>query len=175
MIRRGFTVVELIITITIMGILLTLAVVSLNATQVNGRDAERKGDMESFAMNLESLYRGKYLTEDALSGGTYLGYAFLNDSSLKVSLPDLDLKNTRAPGVALTDPISIRAATNNVQTPDGVQPRPTLTTYVYQPLTTSGARCMDPVLIAPDTCRKFNLYYLQESDNTVQMITSKNQ
>lgn len=36
--RRGFTIVELIITITIMGILLTLAVVNVGTTQLNARD-----------------------------------------------------------------------------------------------------------------------------------------
>ena len=53
MTRRGFTIVELVITITIMGILLTVAIVNLNATQANGRDAERRGDVESLALNIE--------------------------------------------------------------------------------------------------------------------------
>ena len=53
MTRRGFTIVELVITITIMGILLTVAIVNLNATQANGRDAERRGDGESHAINIE--------------------------------------------------------------------------------------------------------------------------
>lgn len=56
MTRRGFTIVELIITITIMGILLTLAVVNVNATQVSARDDQRKADVEAIANHLESFY-----------------------------------------------------------------------------------------------------------------------
>jgi len=52
--RSGFTVVEIIITVTIMGILLTLAVVNLNSTQVRARDDERKTDISSIQTYLES-------------------------------------------------------------------------------------------------------------------------
>ena len=53
MLRRGFTIVELIITITIMGILLVLAVVNVSGTQAQARDDERKADVESISLNLE--------------------------------------------------------------------------------------------------------------------------
>jgi prepilin-type N-terminal cleavage/methylation domain-containing protein len=56
MIRRGFTVVELIITITIMGILLLLTVINVNASQVSARDNERAGDVEAIGSNLETVY-----------------------------------------------------------------------------------------------------------------------
>ena len=54
--RRGFTIIELVITITIMAILLTLGVVSLSGTQKNARDSERKSDISTIALNLESYY-----------------------------------------------------------------------------------------------------------------------
>lgn len=174
MIRRGFTVVELIITITIMGILLTLAVVGLNATQINGRDAERRGDVEIIATHLETYYRN----DDAdfgINGGTYLESGYMNGDGVKFYLRDLDLKNIRAPGVALTDPSSFVPATNNVATTAGVQPQPSKSNdvYVYQPLNAAGALCTDPILSGD--CRKFSIFYYQESDNTVKVLTSKNQ
>lgn len=171
---RGFTIVELVITITIMGILLTLAVINLNSTQANGRDSERKGDAESLALNIESYYKNVN-TSVALSGGTYLGSSFVNDAQIKQYLPDLDLKNAHVPGKAVTDPINILPATNTITTVTGILPLPSKTNdiYVYQPLTASGTLCQNPSVNGE--CRKFNIYYYQETTSTVQQITSKNQ
>ncbi len=171
---RGFTIVELIITITIMGILLTLAVVSLNSTQVNARDTERKGDVESLALNIEGYYTN--VDPDLfMSGGTYLGSSYMNDSEIKKFLPDLDLKNAHAPGTAESDPISIRPAATSNATTATISPKPAKDNdiYVYQPLTKDGDLCEDPFV--DGDCRRFNIFYYKESDNTVQMITSKHQ
>ena len=174
MTRRGFTVVELIITITIMGILLTLAVVNLTASQANGRDAERKGDVEALALNIENYYTNQDLNL-FMSGGTYLGSSYLNDSEVKQFLPDLDPKSTHAPGADVNGPISVVEATNAIATTAGVQPQPSKSNdvYVYQPLTANGALCFDPFITGE--CRKFNIYYYQEVSGTVEMITSKRQ
>ena len=56
MIRRGFTIVELIITITIMGILLTLAVVNVGSTQLKARDDKRITNIQSIGNYLDSFY-----------------------------------------------------------------------------------------------------------------------
>ena len=85
MLRRGFTVVEIIITITIMGILLTLAVVNLTASQVNGRDAERKGDIEALSTNLETFYRNG--TDASPTVGRYPSTAITaSESALRAAL-----------------------------------------------------------------------------------------
>ena len=174
MIRRGFTVVELLIIITIMGILLTLAVVNLNSTQANARDSERKGDAESLALHLESYYRNQD-PNIVKSGGSYPGTTYLTTAQIKQYLPDLDLKNVYAPGKAEPDTISLQAATNTLTDPASIDPAPSTSNdiYVYQPLTTSGALCTDP--LTDGDCRRFNIYYYQESDSTVHVITSKNQ
>lgn len=54
--NRGFTVVELLITLIVIGILLGLGTVGLRATLANGRDAERKSDVETIARGLEMRY-----------------------------------------------------------------------------------------------------------------------
>ena len=174
MTRRGFTVVELIITITIMGILLTLAVVNLNASQANARDAERRGDVEALALNIENYYNNQD-PNLFMSGGTYLGSSYLNDSEVKQFLPDLDAKSTHAPGADVSGPISVTPATNSIATTSGVQPLPSKSNdvYVYQPLTASGALCVDPFI--DGDCRKFNIYYFQEVSGKVEVITSKKQ
>jgi prepilin-type N-terminal cleavage/methylation domain-containing protein len=174
MTRRGFTIVELIITITIMGILLTLAVVNVNATQAKARDDERKTDITSIANNLETFYT------TAVDASTVFGrYPSLglnaSLSSLTTNLRDADTKAFMAPGI--TDPmVSFIASTNtgtakSIQTAAGVLPQPTKDQYVYQPIKSDGSVCLSGEL----DCRKFNLFYRLESDNTVYVTTSKNQ
>ena len=157
-----------------MGILLTLSVVGLNATQINGRDSERKGDVEAIATHLETYYRNDN-PEFGINGGTYLEAYYIDEANLKLYLPDLDQKNARAPGVDLSEPVSFIAATNNIATTAGVVPQPSKNNdvYVYQPLNAAGDLCVDPFLSGD--CRRFNIYYYQESDNTIQVVTSKNQ
>ncbi len=53
---RGFTLIEILVTISIMVILLTLAVANLRSTQVQARDTERRNDAESIARGLEERY-----------------------------------------------------------------------------------------------------------------------
>jgi len=174
MTRRGFTIVELIITITIMGILLTLAVVNVNSTQIQARDNERKVDIESIANALE----GYYLTgaDGSLNLGRYPSTALAGDvTTLKNNLRDIDLKSFTAPGIE--DPMTTFIPSTNtgtaksIQTTAGVLPQPTKDQYVYQAIKTDGSICTAAAI----DCRKFNLFYRLESDNTVYRVTSKNQ
>lgn len=54
--NRGFTVVEVLVTLVIMAILMGLGTVGLRSTLANGRDAERKSDIEIIARGLETRY-----------------------------------------------------------------------------------------------------------------------
>jgi prepilin-type N-terminal cleavage/methylation domain-containing protein len=169
MLRRGFTVVEIIITITIMGILLTLAVVSLTSSQVNSRDTERKGDIEALATHLETFYRNG--SDTSPNPGRYPSTAITsNETALRNALRDIDIKSVIAPGSAGMS-ATLAPATNATQTTTGVAPQPTITQYVYQPLQSNNTLCSNET----QECRKFNIYYRLEADNTVYMVTSKNQ
>lgn len=174
MIRRGFTVVELIITITIMGILLTLAVVNLTATQANARDNERKSDVEALALNLENYYNNQD-PNNFMSGGTYPGVGYMNDAEIKTIMPDINMKSAYAPDTDENGPISVRPATTAVTTTTGILPLPTKTNdiYVYQALTSTGGLCSDPFI--DGDCRRFNIYYYEETTSTVKLLTSKHQ
>lgn len=170
--RRGFTIVELVITITVMVILLTLAVVNITSTQANARDSERKADAESIALNLENFYANQN-PNIPNSGGSYPGLDGLSD--LKTYLPDLDIKVTQTPGNNDSGSTNLVAATNNLS--PSVTPLPSTTNdvYVYQPLTVSGSLCATTSTTSAGACRKFNIYYFQETSNRVEMITSKHQ
>lgn len=174
MIQRGFTVVELIITITIMGILLLLAVVNVGATQARARDDERTSDVETIAVQLESYYRdgddtstllNRYPTTDITTSA----------AKMKAALRDIDLKSLQAPGI--TNPTqTFIAATNGTQSTSGVEPQPTTNQYVYQPILGDGTgTTLCTGTAGTEDCRKFNIYYRTEVDNTVRMVTSRNQ
>lgn len=165
--KRGFTIIELIVTITAMTILLTIALVNLKDSQLQARDSERKEDIQAISNNLENFY----LKNSSLFGytGDYPYSNMLTDSSLLTKyLPDLDQKDLAAPGQTGN---SIVIATNTDQTTSGVQPLPNTNQYIYQPLTNSGSLCIDTTAI----CTKYNLYYRLEATNTVVKLTSKNQ
>jgi len=160
---RGFTIVELIIVITIMGILLILGVVNLRGSQTNARDDERKSDVGAIALNLEGYYKG---VNDTGGVGTYPSTATSDASNalIETYMPDIDIKSLLAPGANDPDKSFISAANNGAQTP-------TIDQYIYQPLQSSGALCTSVL----QGCRKFNIYYHLETDNTVYQLKSKNQ
>ncbi|HRQ86880.1 MAG TPA: hypothetical protein PLY16_02100 [Candidatus Saccharibacteria bacterium] len=53
---RGFSIVEVVILIAILGILLSIGVLSTNQLLISGRDEERKADAQTITTNLESFY-----------------------------------------------------------------------------------------------------------------------
>lgn len=162
--RQGFTIIELIIVITIMGILLVLGVVNLSGSQASSRDAERKTDIETIAAHLETFYTSG--TDSSTNVGRYPGTGIIGQET--TTLRDLDTKSIMAPGETVS---SLVAATNNVQTTAGVLPQPAINRYVYQPLQQDGTLCTT----GAQQCQKFNLFYRLETDNTVYVLTSKNQ
>lgn len=168
---RGFTVVELVVVITVVAILLTLAVANLRGTQISARDSERKTDIETIARHLEVFYQSGYvaLSGQAEPGGRYPSTDFIsggNDLIYRV-LSNINAKSLQAPNAS---GLSLVAATNNIETTSGVVPQPTISQYVYQALDGTNNVCT-----SGEICRRFNLYYRQESDNQIIRITSKNQ
>ncbi len=63
--KRGFTLVELMIVITVIGILATLGIVYFSRVQAQARDAKRKGDVHNIVTALQAYYteNGAYPTQ----------------------------------------------------------------------------------------------------------------
>ena len=55
-INRGFTLVELLVVMAILGVLVTLVAGGFRTAQVRGRDTQRKSDLKEIANALELLY-----------------------------------------------------------------------------------------------------------------------
>jgi prepilin-type N-terminal cleavage/methylation domain-containing protein len=103
------------------------------------------------------------------SQGFYPGTSLTVSPFLSAYLSDIDTKSFQAPGQTDVYATFI-TATNATQTTTGVLPQPTINQYVYQPIDASGNLCTNSA-----DCRKYNIYYRLEKDNTVYMVTSKNQ
>lgn len=72
---RGFTLVELLIVIAIIGILVSLGTVSYSSAQMKGRDGRRKADLRAIQNAWEQYYgdnSGVYPDSCASPGTTYL-------------------------------------------------------------------------------------------------------
>jgi prepilin-type N-terminal cleavage/methylation domain-containing protein len=166
---RGFTIIELIVVIAVMGILLVLGVVNLSGSQASARDAERKTDIETIATHLETFYASG--TDGSINVGTYpTTDAMTGTVAQQATLRDVDINSLIAPGAPDTTNTSLVVATDtSQQQPSSSKAQ---NQYIYQPLTQAGTLCSVAVG-AP--CQKFNLYYMTEVDSIVHMVTSKNQ
>ncbi len=72
--QAGFTIIELLIVIAIIGILATLVLTNFQGAQAKGRDTVRKNDINSLYQKLEESYNehGGY-PDAALASGTFTG------------------------------------------------------------------------------------------------------
>src|SRR5512146_841885 len=57
--KKGFTLIELMIVMVIMGILAAIGVTAFMSSQTKARDAQRKGNLKAFAGALELYYNDK--------------------------------------------------------------------------------------------------------------------
>jgi prepilin-type N-terminal cleavage/methylation domain-containing protein len=157
----GFTIVEIVITLTIMAILVSLVAVNMRSSILQANDQERVTDINNIMLYQDSYYeRNNSSYFPTPSASTTAG--------IEAWYTNIDRNNLRGPGVVAPN-YSLVVATNAIQTTAGIMPKPLKTTYVYQPLDSAGALC------TATPCRKFNIYYLSEVDNTVQKLMSKNQ
>ena len=80
--QKGFTLIELLVVIAIIGLLSTLAVVSLNNARQKARDAKRVSDVKQVQTALELYYNdanGYPLTAGVVSGSaiSYSGTTYM--------------------------------------------------------------------------------------------------
>jgi prepilin-type N-terminal cleavage/methylation domain-containing protein len=73
--KSGFTLVELLIVIAIIGILASIGLSSFNSSQMKSRDAKRKSDFQQIANALELYYndKGQYPAPVNDANGNFMG------------------------------------------------------------------------------------------------------
>lgn len=141
--NKGFTIVELLIVIVIIGILAALVLNSFRGVQERARDTERRTDVNAQAGQLEVYYT---------DNGGYPALADIqSDTWIQTNLKGADLNAWRAPNVATN-------SMQNTTTPDK-------NTYGYTPLNDDGTPC---TAAAGSTCAKFKLYWYSEDKKAVQ-------
>lgn len=174
---KGFTIIELIVVITILGILMGIGTVTLNGSMSRARDNERKSDAEAIALHLENFY--KYGSDNVvganypIAAGEYpdVGTYGLSNSNAQKVLRDIDTNSLAAPGKDIS---SFKPANTTLI------PNMNENDYYYQPFAINDTGA-EVICDRPDLeCRRFKLYYKLENANSecpgnICTIESKNQ
>ncbi len=71
--KKGFTIIELLIVIAIIGLLATISLVALNGARQKGRDAKRIGDIRQIQVALELYFNDNNSYPIVAEGGVVLG------------------------------------------------------------------------------------------------------
>ena len=147
--EKGFTIVELLIVIVVIGILAALVLNTFSGVQKRARDTQRQTDVNSIATQLEVYYN---------DNGGYPLASTITTANLK----GLDAGALQPPNSGATSVNGVTGA---------VSAKPVVGTdevYAYWPKQADGSTCST----AP--CEKFTLYYWKEDGNTVLTKSSLN-
>jgi prepilin-type N-terminal cleavage/methylation domain-containing protein len=131
--QSGFTIVELLIVIVVIGILAALVLNTFSGVQARARDTERQTDTKALATQLEAYYnldgQGKYPIRTNISTSTLKG---------------LDAGALSAPGKDSSTLVDGASSSKD--------------NYGYRCLDAAGA-----VKASPTNCEKFELSYTKEN------------
>lgn len=196
--QRGFTVVELIITLAIITIITLLAIVILRGSQVAARDDERASKAQTIKDGLESFYQygfthpsnpslslnpGQYPSIEELNAAVSQDYieswlTGVESSTLRFTWQEAGSRNL-APYLHPTSQAlngDISDITSQATHPTGLH-----TAILYEPLRPRQAHFggdsdqweICTATIDDQPCSRFNLYYLTEA-NDLMTIRSDN-
>ena len=147
-INQGFTIIELMIVISVISILAGISIVSYNGMQKGTRDKEREADVEAIQAELESYYNQEG------------GYPHTRDinSALLSGKPPLG----NAPAIFGGTKFSLRG--------DKYHNRPSnINEYTYRGYDKTGYNiCPD----SENTCSKYEIRWRSEKDNKEHIVKS---
>lgn len=151
--QQGFTIVELLIVIVVIGILAALVITTYNGIQEKGRNTERTTDLKALQGQLEAYYasNGRYPTLTDLNTQPTTGNWWIQDN-----MKGLDKEALRDPKAAATDHTLVAT--------------PTAKAYAYQPTDDDGNACNNT-----DTdCTKYVLTAKPEGNGNDIVMNSLN-
>lgn len=149
--KRGFTIIELLVVISVISILAIISVFGFNAIQSGARDSQRSNRITSIAEALEKYYskNGEYPSCAAMSAAA---------SSVTSTLPGLDPTVLVAPKATAT--------TNSID--------PSCATLTTGGSTDKFAYIGDgSTTCATSGCLQYTLQYIEEGSNTVKSLASR--
>lgn len=154
--QRGFTLVELIVVLAILGTLTIIAVFNYTSVQRQARDEQRSADATVVAESLEKYFakHGEYPSVTQITNSDGMAVKQL------LGLTGLD---------SLLAPLESGSATNSWKT--GTASSTNQVTYSGN--TDTSASCMTGAL-ATDRCTDFRIQYYNEQEGTYTTITSRN-
>lgn len=143
----GFTIVELLIVIVVIGILATLVIVTFNGIQQKGRNSQRETDLKAIQSHISAFYadKGYYPTAAQLQSSTWTG----------ANLKGLDVEALRDPKQAAGGTIGNVAAT--------------ATQYGYVVTTDADATCATTGTDDGPTCAKYTLTAQREGGSVIEL------
>ncbi len=178
---RGFTVVEVLVTLVIMTTLLALGTVGVRSSMVNARDSERKQDIEILARGFERFYDKGGLQGDKL--GSYPSYNDIYNAARKtpysIGSTNASWLSPSGSGVELI--CIFRSPSGFWPTVPGCETPSNLTTvrtqispdkYGYEAIQSNGAFCYGG---PSETCSTFKLYWIEEVSGDLKIYKSKHQ
>lgn len=184
MAKRGFTIVELIITVVIITIIMLLAVASLRSSQVAARNDERDIKARTIANGLESYYRhGNRLNN--LPPGSYPDTTTLTNAIANGTIHQL-LTGVEASTLQFNwqdDGVNIKSYSNQTNThlngniADITDRATSSQRILYEPLALRTVNSPEDndrwtgCVSTAQTCMRYNLYYITEGTN--QLVTIK--
>lgn len=153
--QRGFTIVELLIVIVVIGILAALVITTYNGIQQKGRNTERTTDLKAVQGQLEAYYtqNGRYPLLSDLNTQPTTGNWWIQDNMK--GLDKQALRDPKAPNTAAGFQLAATPTTNQ---------------YSYQPTNDSGAACDNN----GTDCTKYVLTAKQEGSATDIVYNSLN-
>lgn len=191
--RSGFTIIELLITMIIVGTLLTLGGLGMRQAQINARDEERRSDIATIKRGLERYYaQGNAQVKSVASGGyeskgTYpdinevlhifgwnwssnpQGNKFLNPhvagGYVGQAFPGVTTATVTPPGSSI-EKLSTSWLTSHAALLANVNNG----NYGYEPYNRNNQPCY-----ASGTCTHYELYYKEESTGDIITVKSVNQ
>ena len=185
-VRRGFTIIEIVIIIALMGILLVMVAAQFRSSQASARDDALRADAEIIARGLEDYYRTGYRGYSSTQkAGSYPSGDELRHASGENVIavgPQVSggYLNGWLNGARIASTSKLRLITTSGQSPENttnISASTPVGIVTYEPLiyNPAGTGSYNFCTTVTQRCTRFNLYYRSEVDNTIHTIRSEHQ
>ncbi|HEX3568157.1 MAG TPA: type II secretion system protein [Candidatus Saccharimonadales bacterium] len=165
--QSGFTLVELLIVIVVIGILATLVITTYSGIQSKARDTKRQTDINAIQGQLEAYYaqNGNYPTNDNMESSVWIGGD--GTSTNPAHLKGLDLNALQTPKWSSSSSCK-DATTGKAVTTSSTS---SLDCYQYSATADDGSACTNA---SGNDCTKYTLSAKLENGSTPYTKSSLN-